>query len=98
MYRKGASATKVNAGRICANVRGACDTNVASRAASCGGADCGGCISATVRRSTTATEIAVQTQNPMRTQRQEPCILGHTTHGSDNHCKTCVYTNITIRH
>jgi hypothetical protein len=28
----------------------------------------------------------------MRTQRQEACILGHTTHGSDNHCKTCDYT------
>ena len=93
MYTNGATATKVNAGTICVNVRAACDANVASSAASCGGADCGGCISAIVRRSTTTAEIAVQAQNPMRIQRQETCILGHTTNGSDNHCKTCVYTD-----
>src|SRR4029077_137482 len=82
-YRNGASTTKVNAGRICAKVRAACEAKVASSAANCGGADCGGCMSATARRSTTATEIAVQTQNPMRTQGQEPCILRHTIRGGE---------------
>jgi hypothetical protein len=49
------------------------------RAGGCGGADCGGCASATVRRSTTATEITVQAQNPMRSQRQEVCASGKIT-------------------
>jgi len=79
MYRNGATATKVNAGRICANVRASCDANAASSAANCGGAEPGGWMSATVRRSTTATEIAVQAQKPMRNQRQDACILRNTT-------------------
>ncbi len=79
MYRNGAMTTKVNAGRICANVRVACDANAASSAANWGGADRGGWTSATARRSTTATEIAVQAQKPMRNQRQDACILRHTT-------------------
>src|SRR5882724_3704174 len=72
--------TKANAGIICINVRVACDANAASSAANCGGADCGGYASATVRRSTTAMEITMQAQNPMRSQRQEACISIYTTY------------------
>src|SRR5258708_13130285 len=69
--RNGARTTKAKAGIICTNVRVACDANAASSAANIGGPDCEGCASATARRSTTATEITMQAQNPMRTQRQE---------------------------
>src|SRR5438876_9772925 len=37
-------------------------------------ADCCGCASAIVRRSTTATEITMHAQNPMRSERQEGCV------------------------
>jgi hypothetical protein len=63
---------------MCASVRAACDANAASSWANCGGADCGGRASATVRRNTTATAITMQTQNPMRNQREKGCGSGKT--------------------
>jgi hypothetical protein len=87
VYRSGATTTKPNAGRICANVRVTCDANTASSAANWGGADRGGWISATARRRTTATEIAVQAQKPMRNKRQDACILGHTTPTRSYNCR-----------
>ncbi len=63
---KGAIKTKINAGKMCARVRAACDAKSASRAASCGGAECGGLASANIRRRTTATAIAVHAQKAIR--------------------------------
>src|SRR2546423_4972357 len=55
---------------ICAKVRAACEANATSSWANCGGADCGGCASATTRRSTTATAMTMHIQKPMRSQRK----------------------------
>src|SRR5882762_7672007 len=68
---KGVTSTKASAGRIWAKVSDACDANTLSSPAICGGADCGGYTSAITRRSTTATEITMQIQNPMRNQSGE---------------------------